>query len=180
MHPSWLDWLSSVDKLVAGSIVGSVVLAFLLLVTIFALRLKGCQERIRAQSDALKEAAQSIADHDAQRIEAEENETRHRQRLDLCRIEQEELREQIEALKESAIEMQERLHTVRAELSRREAECDDADRQMRQLQYDLQSAHSDNETLRKRNEFWVQQLSELRTRYEALKRTKTSDKKERS
>lgn len=169
MNVSWLETLGHVDTMVLGGIVGSVILTFVLVVVIFSIQIKMQHDRIGhlqaeiAGRDRLIEAEQKLQRQmrrdasDAQRItehyqQQEETLMKEligsRKKLEAERKKNDELRLEVKHASEARQELLQTIETLKREKEEAEAEVHAA---------------------RKRNEFWIAQISELRTKYEALK-----------
>jgi chromosome segregation ATPase len=170
MNASWLDLLSNIDKMVLGSIVGSIVLAFLLVVMIFSLKIKWQHDRIVALNEALDDRRREVADQkesiaelelqasDAQTIMAHYQESEKR------------LEDATTAIRDKLEYSRTTIHDLRSEVERLKQEKLEWNTAAEEARADLLKAREEIETVLKRNEFWVEQLSELRTQHEALKR----------
>ncbi len=169
MSSSWFDLLSSVDTMVVGSIVGSVILAFVLVVAVFSLKIKALQ-------DHLEEMKETIAERD-HRIQSDQEKLTiaHREASDSQTIMEHFQRQEKLLIKETMVlrkelkEAQEEAKRLRLETTRLSEEKHALEKTIETFRDDLNQADSEVEAARKRNEFWIAQIAELRTKHEALK-----------
>jgi len=169
MDTSWLELLSNLDKMVLGSIVGSVVLAFLLLIVVFSVKIKSQQDRIRLMDQERDRAEQSIRDLETKLEESRRKETDGQRVMEHYEQHQDEQQKQIEKLHSSLEIRREALSKLEKKVSELEREKQEARDAQAKAEADLRAARDEIEAVLKRNEFWVEQLSELRTKHEALK-----------
>ncbi len=169
MDTSWLELLNNIDKMVLGSIVGSIVLAFVLLVAIFSYKIKGQQDGLTLLSQELSAVERTIGDLTAQRDDLERKVAdgvtivEHYQALETDR------QKAFAALQKERDEAQAQIETLREKVVLLEKEKASARHQEKQTHAELLAAREEIEAVLKRNEFWVEQLSELRTKHDALK-----------
>jgi chromosome segregation ATPase len=170
MNTQWLDALGGLDKMVVGSIVGSIVLAFLLLVAVFSLKIRAEQNRIARLREAFEERVRRVQDLEAEAVriqealahaEAEAAEAERKRAATL---------EELATLEHKLATSGETIEALRKVATRHQNEKGELIEALRAAEEAIAQARSENEALLKRNEFWVEQLSELRTKYEALKR----------
>ncbi|WP_457606542.1 hypothetical protein [Nitratifractor sp.] len=158
-----------IDEMVFGAIVASVILAFILVVVIFSVRYKSQQEKIlelrerlgekKEKIDLLEESLREVQILNASQLQ----EIQQYQDLEeRYRKEQEKIEEQLKAARERIEEQQERISTLHGEKKELEAKLGNALENLAKVEEEM-------EKVLKRNEFWVEQLSELRTKHEALK-----------
>lgn len=159
----------TINALVLSAVVASVILAFILLVVLFSMRLKGCQEkntRLKNALDKEREKAslfeESLAEVRIQNAsQAEElgqqDEIKEALRKEIGRLEKnlEEAEKKSTQLQKKSVVLEKR----EAELSKR---ISDEREHIAQLNEALGQAT-------RRNEFWVEQMTEVRIKYEALK-----------
>jgi len=169
MDTSWLNVLSGLDKMVLGSIVGSVILAFLLLIVVFSVKIKSQQDRIAAlrealetctqeiqeQKDALAEHTRKAADTQTVMEHYQQQDEQHQKTEASLRKELEKAHQVAKELRQTLTHAQEEKHTLAQATEK--------------AQHELIASREEVEAVLKRNEFWVEQLSELRTKHEALK-----------
>ena len=161
--------LYHLDAMVFGAIVASVVLAFILVVVIFSVHHKGQLEKIGELQERLKEKKEKIALleeslREVQILNASQlNEIQQYQDLEeRYRKEQEKIEQQLKQAKEHIEAQREKIASLEGGTQALEAKLANA------LE-NLGKAEEEIEKVRKRNEFWVEQLSELRTKHEAVK-----------
>lgn len=159
----------NVDAMVFGAIVASVILAFILVVVIFSVRYKSQQEKIDDLKYRLAEKKEKIglleeSLREVQILNASQlQEIQQYQNLEeRFKKEQEKIEEQLKAAKERIEAQMEKISAL--EGSRRELEA-----KLGNALENLAKAEEEVEKAVQRNEFWVQQLSELRTKHEAVK-----------
>jgi len=159
----------NVDAMVFGAIVASIILAFILVVVIFSVRYKGQQERIDELRSRLAEKKEKISllEESLREVQilnaAQLQEIQQYQDLEeRFRKEQEKIEEQLKSAKERIEAQVEKISSL--EGNRRELEA-----KLGNALENLGKAEEEIEKVRKRNEFWVEQLSELRTKHEAIK-----------
>ncbi len=159
----------NVDAMVFGAIVASVILAFVLVVVIFSVRYKSQQEKIEDLKFRLGEKKERIALleeslREVQILNASQlQEIQQYQDLEeRFAKEQEKIETQLKAAKERIEAQMEKISSL--EGTRRELEA-----KLENAQENLAKAEEEVDKALQRNEFWVQQLSELRTKHEAVK-----------
>ena len=180
MDTTWLELLSNIDKMVLGSIVGSVVLAFVLVVIIFSVKIKSQHDRITLLQKELDEAHGAI---DEQAIHLRELERRvsdgttiveHYQGIEAH------LTEEMLAIQDERDQALKRIESLHDKAAHLQQEKTTSRTQQADAQAKLLKAQEEVEAVLKRNEFWVEQLSELRTKHDALKHKLRSLEKGRS
>ena len=159
----------NVDAMVFGAIVASVILAFVLVVVIFSVRYKSQQEKIEDLKFRLGEKKERItlleeSLREVQILNASQlQEIQQYQDLEeRFAKEQEKIETQLKAAKERIEAQMEKISSL--EGTRRELEA-----KLENAQENLAKAEEEVDKALQRNEFWVQQLSELRTKHEAVK-----------
>ncbi len=170
MNLSWLDALAHQDVVVLGSIVGSVVLAFVLIVLVFSLKLKSLFDRIRILQGTIENQADEVASQQERRMELAryvedyERITQHYQsteaHLTQARI----------ALRDERDKALETARKLRAEIQELQDKHGEQAAAIHALEHELASAKEEIHTVRKRNEFWVDQLAKVRKKNETLSR----------
>lgn len=169
MSPSWLELLSNVDTMVLGGIVSSVVLAFVLVVVIFSIKIK-------MQHDHIEHLQVEVAKRDRQiQTEQELQKKAHRDVSDAQTV-MEHYQQQEETLLKELIGIRQQLETaqmrrnkLRLEAGRLSEEKQVLVKTIETLRTDMEHAQTEVDAARKRNEFWIAQIAELRTKHEALK-----------
>jgi len=169
MDTSWLDVLSGLDKMVLGSIVGSVILAFLLLIVVFSVKIKSQQDRIALLRSGLAERSEELQTFEAMLSTTQRKESdaqtllEHYQEVEEAQEKREQaLREKLKKAHDSAQELQRAITKLQEE---KEALA----QAFAKLEHEHRASREEVAAVLKRNEFWVEQLSELRTKHEALK-----------
>jgi chromosome segregation ATPase len=169
MNTSWLDLLSNVDKMVMGSIVGSIVLAFVLLVVIFSVKIRAQQETIVQLREALREKILHIRTLEKEASEQVKTVTEAQQQKAAVEEEQAALTKRLEEARQHILEDEETIASLKRQLKEHEEQVQAEQKARRELEARLEKADEEKEAILRRNEFWVEQLSELRTKYEALR-----------
>ena len=159
----------NIDAMVFGAIAASIVLAFILVVVIFSVRYKSLLEKIddlkyrlgekKEKISLLEESLREVQILNASQVQEIQQYQNLEERF---RKEQEKIEEQLRQAKERIEAQMEKISSL--EGSRRELEA-----KLENALGNLGKAEEEIENVRKRNEFWVEQLSELRTKHEALK-----------
>ena len=168
MNTSWLDLLSNVDKMVMGSIVGSVVLAFVLLVVIFSLKIRAQQKTIVRLRKALREKILHIHTLQEQTAEQVAAHARVQKALEAAEEEQTTTVRQLEEARQHIREHKETIAVLNRQRSGLEEQVRRLHEELRSLREQLAQAERDKEAVVRRNEFWVEQIAQLRNKYEAL------------
>ena len=176
MNASWLESLSTIDTWVLGGIVGSVMLAFVLVVVIFSIRIK-------IEHDHLRHLQEEIAERDRRiRTEQARHKKAYRDAADaqtvIAHYQQQEkelvneltgIRRELEAAKRREEKLQRDVRNLSGEKQKLVTA-------VATLRADLEQARAEVDAARKRNEFWIAQMAELRTKHEALKHKITFQK----
>ena len=162
---SWGD----VDALVVGAISTSVILSFILLVIIFAMRYKSQNDRvadlkrlIREKDENTKLLMDNIKRLQTVDSEREEKLIRCARLEEHCNAEKKELTDKLTLANNKISSLQEKISELTVINERLE-------KNYYKAKENMEKALEEVEKSQKRNEFWVEQLSELRTKYEALK-----------
>jgi chromosome segregation ATPase len=169
MNAQWLDLLSGLDKMIVGSIVGSILLAFFLLIVLFSQKVRAEQKRVMQLRETIEHPPL-----DAQRLEASlsEQQAACAQTLEDLATAQEQHRyalEQIATLKQNQAEADETIEQLRTVATHHADELQRYKDAVHALEEKLEQTEADKRSLKRRNELWVEQLAQLRTQYEALK-----------
>ena len=159
----------NIDAVVIGAISTSVILSFILLVIIFSMRYKSQNERVMdlkrilrekdANTQLLMENIKRLQNIDSEReyklircAKLEETYTREKQ----------ELLDKLTVAKSKIAELEDRVSQITLINERLEKNFIKAKENMDRAMQEVEKAQQ-------RNEFWVEQLSELRAKYEAVK-----------
>jgi len=169
MNTSWLELLSNVDKMVMGSIVGSIVLAFVLLVVIFSVKIRAQQETIVQLREALREKILHIRTLETDAAEQLSAVTEAQKQQEAAEAEQAAVAERLEETRRHHQAAEETIAALREKLKEHETRQAELKKTLRTMEARLAEADEEKEAVVRRNEFWVEQLSELRTKYEALR-----------
>ncbi len=159
----------NIDAMVFGAIVASAILAFILVVVIFSVRYKSLYEKIADLRERLKDREEKIA-----LLEESMREVQILNATQLQEIQQYQNLEERYKAEQSKIEEQlalakERIEAQREKIADLEAKKAELEANLHNARENLAKANEEIENVRKRNEFWVEQLSELRTKHEAVK-----------
>jgi chromosome segregation ATPase len=169
MNTQWLEVLSGIDKMVLGSIVGSVVLAFILLVVIFSVKIKYQQDKIVLLKDELGNKINKVKDQAKVISKHELNESDAKKALENYKDLEKKLKKEIEALKKEKDKFLDSIKELESTVKKLNKEKQTIMAGAKKAQNELDSIQNEIDDSRKRNEFWIDQLSELRTKHEALK-----------
>ncbi len=162
-------FLDNINMMVLASIVAAVLLAFVLVVIIFSIRLRGCHERsgelgavIQKQEDEIKLLEESL------------NEVRIVNASQLQELGQQEgirdtLNEEIARLEEVLQKSDKKIETLQAEIMALEKNKSELGAHFANAKETVEKLEEALAHATKRNEFWVEQMAEVRTKYEALK-----------
>jgi chromosome segregation ATPase len=168
MEMSWLEVLSSVDKMVLGSLVSSIVLSFVLLVVIFSMRIQSLHGRIgglraslEAQKDEIDRQQKHLEEY-ARQMEDDRTIMAHYREVESG------LNQELETLKATKEQLMENASELRKKITQLQADKTESSRAYIQVQSDLKQAKEEIGAVLKRNEFWVEQLAQLRTKHDAL------------
>ena len=164
-----IAFLDNINMLVLASIVAVVLLAFVLVVIVFSVRLRSWQERNRELKVTIEEQAEKMALLDESLSEVRVLNASQLQELGQQEGIKETLKEEITKLENQLKEAQERIEKYSTEVmalekSKSELGANFANAKERAEKLEEALAHAT-----KRNEFWVEQMAEVRTKYDALK-----------
>jgi len=162
---SWGD----IDAIVIGAIGTSIILSFILLVIIFAMRYKSQNDRVHDLKRLIREKDEKtrLLMENLKRLQ--ESDTAREEQLircarleEICKDEKKELINQLEFANSKITKLEERVSELTHINQKLERNYLKAKESMDKAMEEVQKAQ-------KRNEFWVEQLSELRAKYDALK-----------
>jgi len=164
-----IAFLDNINMLVLASIVAVVLLAFVLVVIVFSVRLRSWQERNRELKATIEEQTEKIALLDESLNEVRVLNASQLQELGQQEEIKEKLKEEITKLENQLKEAQERIEKYSTEvmaLEKSKSELGANFANAKEMAEKLEEAlvHAS-----KRNEFWVEQMAEVRTKYDALK-----------
>jgi len=168
MESSLPELLSNVDKMVAGSIVGSVVLAFLLLVVIFSLRIRSLHQVIRDLRLTMDAKEKALTQYQADITGYQKQMEDTRSVMDHYQAQEAALQKELESLRYDKNQMAETLQVLRGEINQLRDENKKLADDVARSEAERQKVQEEIAAALKRNEFWVEQLSQLRTKYDAL------------
>ena len=158
-----------IDAIVVGAISTSVILSFILLVIIFSMRYKAQNERVTDLKRILREkdANTQLLMENIKRLQNIDSEREYK--LIRCakleenyKIEKQELMDRLTLSQAKIAELEDRVSQLTLINQRLEKNFLKAKESMDKAMQEVEKAQQ-------RNEFWVEQLSELRAKYEALK-----------
>lgn len=164
-----LAFLSNINMMALASIVAVVLLAFVLVVIIFSVRLRGSHERnsefkaiIEKQAEEVKLLQESL--NDVRIVNAS-------QLQDLGQQEgiRDALNEEIARLEEVLQKSDKKIEALRAEIMALEKSKSELGAHFANAKETVEKLEEALAHATKRNEFWVEQMAEVRTKYEALK-----------
>ena len=162
---SWGD----IDAIVIGAIGTSIILSFILLVIIFAMRYKSQNDRVHDLKRLIREKDEKtrLLMENLKRLQ--ETDTAREEQLircarleEICKDEKRELVDKLEFANSKIAKLEERVSELTHINQKLERNYLKAKESMDKAMEEVQKAQ-------KRNEFWVEQLSELRAKYDALK-----------
>jgi len=162
---SWGD----IDAIVIGAIGTSIILSFILLVIIFAMRYKSQNDRVHDLKRLIREKDEKtrLLMENLKRLQ--ESDTAREEQLircarleEICKDEKKELVDSLEFAKS-------KINKLEAKLSELIQTNETLEKNYIQAKEAMDRAVEEAQKAQKRNEFWVEQLSELRAKYDALK-----------
>ncbi|WP_292655725.1 hypothetical protein [Nitratifractor sp.] len=159
----------NIDAMVFGAIVASVFLAFVLVVVIFSVRYKGQYEKIEDLRDRLKEREEKITMLEESLREVQILNASQRQEIQQFQDLEERYKAEKNKVEEQLALAKERIEAQREKIADLEGKRKELEVTLENTRENLAKANEEIENVRKRNEFWVEQLSELRTKHEAIK-----------
>ncbi len=169
MNTQWLDVLSGIDKMVLGSIVGSIVLAFVLLVVIFSVKIKSQQDRIVYLKDEIKAKSDEISALKESVKVLKKDQSDAFKKLDKYKTMEYEFQKTISKLEKDKDNALEEIKKLKKIIEKLKKEKSVAIEDAKKIQAKLEESQKEIEKGHKRNEFWIDQLSQLRTKHDALK-----------
>ena len=159
----------NIDAMVFGAIVASIVLAFILVVVIFSVRYKSLLEKIDDLKLRLGEKKEKIGLLEESLREVQILNASQLQEIQQYQDLEERFKKEQEKIEEELHQAKERIEAQMAKISSLEGNRRELAAKLENALENLGKAEEEIENVRKRNEFWVEQLSELRTKHEALK-----------
>jgi chromosome segregation ATPase len=164
-----IAFLENIDMMVLSSIIAVVILAFMLVVIIFAVKFKTQHEQNRQLKEHIEEKTERIA-------LLEES-------LNKVRILNASLQQELGQQEELRAKLQEEIDALTMKLQSADDKTEELAKQILSLEKDKSElgatlTHTKESLLKleealaqatKRNEFWVEQMTEVRTKYDALK-----------
>jgi septal ring factor EnvC (AmiA/AmiB activator) len=160
---------SGPEAMVAGAVVAAVVLSFMLVIIIYAVRSKAQQEKLSAMSDLLvaKEEKIDFLEREIEDLKVvEKARSEEAARFEEIKKRYRNEKRKLEGIIEEAKDFVEKQQCKIAELSTRNRELTAENEALRES---LDRIEEEMDSVLKRNEFWVEQIAELRTKYDALK-----------
>ena len=169
MQTSLVDLLSGADTMILGGIVASAVLAFALVVIIFALRIKALHDD-NHQVQHLLEAEQRTTRQLQATLEAKAQHVADTERIAAEAVQrQESLEKSVSTLQNQKKEIQASIDAMKEKIHQSGIDKKHLQALLEAVKGERDVAREEQEATLKRNEFWVAQLSELRTKHEALR-----------
>lgn len=164
-----IEFLDNINMLVLASIVAVVLLSFVLVVIVFSVRLRSWQERNRELKVIIEEQSEKIALLDESLGDVRMLNAAQLQELGQQEGIKEKLKGEINKFENQLKEAHERIKKYSTEVmtlekSKSELGANFANAKERSEKLEEALAHAT-----KRNEFWVEQMTEIRTKYDALK-----------
>ncbi len=164
-----IAFFDNINMLVLASIVAAVLLAFVLVVMVFSVRLRSWQERNRELKETIEVQAEKIALLDESLNEVRVLNASQLQELGQQEEIKEKLKEEITKLEAQLKEAQERIEKSRKEIMALEKNKSELGANFANARETIVKLEEALTHATKRNEFWVEQMAEVRTKYEALK-----------
>ena len=162
-------FLENIDMLVLAGIVSAVALAFVLVVIIFTVKFRAQQEHIANLSEALGEKEERAC-----LMEESLNEVRILNSTQLKELgkdaqKRETLNEEIQRLTMAAEKSQNRIEILQKEIAKLKKSNSVQQVQIEEKEKEIFTLEEEVRNTTRRNEFWVEQMTEVRTKYDALK-----------
>ena len=164
-----ITFLENTDMMVLGSIVAVVILAFLLVVLIFTVKFKSQQEQTRVLQERLDEKKKKVILLEESMAEVRTVNTSQLQELNQQSGIREKLQTEIKLLSSQLDVSNEKIEALNMQILSLEKEKSTLDANVQNSQANLLKLEEALEHATRRNEFWVEQMTEVRTKYEALK-----------
>jgi len=164
-----IAFFDNINMLVLASIVAAVLLAFVLVVMVFSVRLRSWQERNRELKETIETQAEKIALLDESLNEVRVLNASQLQELGQQEEIKEKLKEEISKLESQLKEAQERIEKSLKEIMALEKNKSELGANFANARETIEKLEEALTHATKRNEFWVEQMAEVRTKYEALK-----------
>jgi len=159
----------NIDAMVLGAVSAAIVLAFILLVIIFSLRCRILEKKMAKLKEEAEKRTVRVKflekSLDEMQILNSERQQKFAEYVNLrkrCKSSEEKMKKELEAAREKIVQLQD--ETAAALEAKRESE-----KKMQEFSGKLDKAIEEIGALQKRNEFWVDEISQLRIKYDALK-----------
>ncbi len=163
------ELLNSVDALVLGVIVSSIILAFVLVVIVYALRSKSHLEKIEKSKKVIEAKDDKISklEYSLHQLQVEDAALQQK----LKQFEDIDRRYEIERakLESRMLEAQKEADALKREVAEQAALIRELRANLKNALANLDMSRDEIDNLRQRNEYWVEQLSDLRAKYDELK-----------
>ena len=159
----------NINMLVLAGIIAAVLLAFVLVVMIFAIRLRSWQEKNKELKSTIETQSEKITLLDESLGEVRILNTSQLQELGQQEEIKDALKEEILKLENQLKEAQEEIETSRKKAMLLEKSNSELSANFTNAKEAVEKLEEKLEQANKRNEFWVEQMAEVRTKYEALK-----------
>lgn len=163
------DFLENINMMVLASIIAAVILSFILVVIIFSVLLRSQQEKNREAKALTMEQAEKIS-----LLEESLNEVRVLNASQLQELGQQDaiksaLRDELAILEGKLKRAHEKIERGSAEIMLLEKTKSEQGANLRNAKESIVKLEESLANATKRNEFWVEQMAEVRTKYEALR-----------
>ncbi len=159
----------NINMLVLAGIIAAVLLAFVLVVMIFAVRLRSWQEKNKELKNTIEVQSEKIALLDESLGEVRILNASQLQELGQQEEIKDAFKEEISKLENQLKEVQEEIEASRKEAMSLEKSNSELSANFANAKEAVEKLEEKLEQANKRNEFWVEQMTEVRTKYEALK-----------
>jgi chromosome segregation ATPase len=157
------------DKMVLGSIVGSVVLAFVLIVVIFSVKIKSQQDRIVSLKGRLSDSEGELESLKKSISQYENREIDSSRQIEIFQNTEGKLHQIISDIEHQRDEARSTIGDLDKKIAKLKKEKKVIIDSAEKIQHKLDSALEEIDDVHKRNEFWIDQISELRTKYDAIR-----------
>jgi chromosome segregation ATPase len=164
-----VDFLENVDMMVLASIIVVVILAFVLVVIVFTIKFKTHYERIKQLQENLDSKSEKSLLLEESLSEARILNATHQQELNQQDGLKAKLQGEIDALTLKLQTAEEKIENLNSNIVMLEKSKSELGASLQHTKESVLKLEDTLEQASKRNEFWVEQMTEVRTKYEALK-----------
>ena len=162
-------FLENINMMVLSSIVIVVFLAFMLVVVVFTVKFKSQQENNRSLRKKLDEKLEKLVLLEDSLSKIQTINTSQMQKLKQQKEIKIKLEKEIDLLYKKLKNITEKTETLNIKIASLEKEKSELGATLHHTKEELKKLEEALEHANKRNEFWVEQMTEVRTKYEALK-----------